>query len=145
MHFAKVTFKCTKFLKRLTFLGDILKFVQISLFGGIIVKKINDNQMDEVVGGKGNNGDIKKIADKMFPKIKIKCADCGKEIEVTDDSKVHWAMIASEFPRHDYYHKRCKECAIKKPYFGDVYDSERGIFVRDFKKYWAKFQDKNKM
>lgn len=122
----------------------MLKFIQIGLLGGIIMKKIDDNQMDGVIGGV--NDSLKAAIpdlDKMFPKIKIKCADCGKEIEVTDDSKVAWGMIGSEFARHDYYHDRCRECAIKKPYFGDVYDSERDIFVKDSSAYWAKLKNKD--
>lgn len=84
------------------------------------MEKMNDNEMEKVVGGL-SIGRAKAIElDKFFPKTKIKCADCGKEIEVIDDTKVAWGMSAEESMRHNYYHNRCKECSIKKPYWRDA-------------------------
>ena len=95
--------------------------------------KISNSDEENVVGGVNDSSktlrpEIKMTVDKMFPKIKINCADCGKEIEVVDDSKVTISMIGSEVARHSYYSKRCRECSIKNPYPGDVYDEKTGTF-----------------
>ena len=101
---------------------------------GGVMRKINNSEAENVVGGADNNSktlnpELKSAINKMFPKIKINCADCGKEIEVVDDSKVPMGMIGSEMARHSYYNKRCKECSIKKPYPGDIYDEKTGTIT----------------
>lgn len=112
--------------------GNIIILRKYMLRGGVM-REINNSEAENVVGGADNNSktlnpELKSAINKMFPKIKINCADCGKEIEVVDDSKVPMGMIGSEMARHSYYNKRCKECSIKKPYPGDIYDEKTGTF-----------------
>lgn len=82
------------------------------------MEKINDNQLDDVVGGVDRG--LKKDFSGMFPTIRINCAVCGKEIEITDDIKMGWGADRETTERHNYYQQRCHECALKKPYWRDT-------------------------
>ena len=81
-------------------------------------KELNDNELDAVAGGLTIQEQDNKF-DKLFTKIKTKCVECGDEIEVIDNTKTPMAMIGSEFDRYNYYHNRCKKCALNKPYWKD--------------------------
>ena len=82
--------------------------------------KINNNDLNIISGGKREDSesskDKLKEINNIFPKKKAICADCGKEMEVIDYTKVKWSADAETTMRRDYYSKFCDKCAKKHPY-----------------------------